>query len=218
MSYELIHGLVVAGCALAVFSILYKETIVFRVAEHIYIGLGIGYVLFQGVDRVIKYVWTPVTTKGEWIWMIPLILGLLIYTRFIPSLRWISRWPMALVIGSGVGLAMGGLVATMIVSLIVKTITLDFTNVSNIIFLIITFTCIAYFILTKEHTGNLGYITKVGRFFMMGAFGASMASNVFSFTSRLGGVVQQLVTYPGYFVTALAFILIVIDTTLLKKE
>jgi len=48
------------------------------------------------------------------------------------------------------------LVVTIIVTLIVKIITLDFTNIGNIIFLIVTFTSIAYFIFTKEHKGVLG--------------------------------------------------------------
>lgn len=215
---DLLQGLIIAGFTLAFFSLLYRENIFYRIAEHMYIGLGIGYVLFQGFDRVIAYVWTPVTTRGEWIWIVPFILGLLIYTRYIKSINWVSKWPMALIIGSGTGLAMGGLVGTMIVGLIVSTITLDFTNISNIVFLIITVTGIAYFLLTREHTGTLGYVTKLGRFCLMAAFGGSMASNVNSFCSRLGGVIETLVIYPGYYMTALALILVVADSIILKKK
>lgn len=210
-------AVITAACALALFSILYKETIVYRIAERTFIGLGIGYVLYQGVDRIIAYVWTPVTTKGEFVWIIPLALGLLIFTRYIPKYNWIAKWPMALIIGTGLGLAMGGLVTTMIVSLIVSTISLNFSNINNIVFLIITVTSISYFLMTKEHKGALGYSTKIGRICLMAAFGGSMASNVNSFVSRLGGVIETLVIYPGYYVTIIAFILIILDATVLKK-
>jgi hypothetical protein len=218
MSENIIVTLAGAVASLAIFSLLYRENIFYRIAEHMYIGLGIGYILFQGFDRLIAYVWIPVTTKGEYFWLIPFIFGILVFTRFIPGYSWISKWPMSLVIGSGTGLAMGGLVAVMIVGLIVQTITLDFSNLSNILFLLITTATIIYFILTREHTGVLGYMAKFGRIALMGAFGGAMASNVNSFTSRLGGVIQILVTYPGYYVTVLAIILVALDALVLNKK
>ncbi len=203
---------------MAILSIIYRENIAFRIGEHIYVGLGIGYVLYQGVDRVIAYVWTPIATKGEWIWILPAILGIATYTRFWRQYRWISRWPVSLVIGSGVGLAMGGLVATMIVGLIVSTITLNFSNVSNIIFLVAVVTTISYFIFTKEQKAGLGCVTRVGRVFMMASFGASMASNLFAFMSLLGGAIAPLVTYPGYYVTIPALVLMIASPVLLRKK
>lgn len=215
---QTLQALIIAGCIVAILSIVYRENLAYRIGEHIYVGLGIGYVLYQGVDRVIAYVWTPIATKGEWIWIVPAILGIMTYTRFWSKYRWISRWPVSLVIGSGVGLAMGGLVATMIVSLIVSTITMNFSNVSNIIFLVAVVTTIAYFIFTKEQTGSMGYVSRVGRIFMMASFGAAMASNLFAFMSLLGGAITPLVKYPGYFVTALALIALAASSVMLKKK
>ena len=53
---------------------------------------------------------------------------------------------------------------------------------------------------------------------MIAAFGASMARNVFAFCSLLGGAIGSLVTYSGYYITVLVFIIIIINYIMKSKN
>lgn len=102
------------GLTLFMFSFLYKDNPFYKVGENLYVGITIGYSLVKLIfETWIPNVWRVIHPEAgvwfenrEW-WLIfpPLVLGLLILTRFIPKWAWLSRWTFAFVVGYGSGLA-----------------------------------------------------------------------------------------------------------------
>ncbi len=52
--------------------------------------------------------WDPLVGGENWWLLIPLTLGLMMFTRFYPKIAWISRWPLAYMVGIYSGLAVIG--------------------------------------------------------------------------------------------------------------
>ncbi len=113
---EGIGTLVAAALTLCIFSFLYKDNPFFRAAENLFVGLGLGITVYitwynffkpEVYDRLVQ----PLITGGGiypsdlWL-LIPCILGLMMLTRISSRFNWVSRWPVAFLVGywSGFGL------------------------------------------------------------------------------------------------------------------
>jgi len=93
-----------ALCTLGMYSVLYRENRLYRLFEHIFLGLATGYgVALAWTDVLLPLWWKPLWNKGEWWLIFPLVVGLCYYLVYFPKLRWISR----LVIGFFLGITAG---------------------------------------------------------------------------------------------------------------
>jgi hypothetical protein len=122
---------VAALLTLSIFSFLYKDNPVYKLAEHVFIGISAGYfVALEFRNVFIPNLWTPlveglhqttfhtVFSIGRLVFylpsfpgmtlLIPFALGILLFTRFFPRISWLSRWSIAAMIGSYAGLAIIG--------------------------------------------------------------------------------------------------------------
>ncbi len=112
---------VAALLTLAIFSFLYRDNPVYKLAEHIFIGIAAGYfVALEYWNVFLPNLWKPLVAGLEhieysplphfpnMILLIPFALGILLFTRFFPRVAWLSRWSMAAMIGSYSGLAIIG--------------------------------------------------------------------------------------------------------------
>ncbi|RLG68556.1 MAG: hypothetical protein DRO11_08920 [Methanobacteriota archaeon] len=112
---------VAALLTLAIFSFLYRDNPVYKLAEHVFIGTAAGYfVALEYWNVFLPNLWKPLTAGlaqlqlsplphfPGMILLIPFALGILLFTRFFPKVAWLSRWSMAAMIGSYAGLAIIG--------------------------------------------------------------------------------------------------------------
>ncbi|MFP3951423.1 MAG: hypothetical protein ACLFVP_04705 [Candidatus Bathyarchaeia archaeon] len=102
--------------------------------------------------------------------VIPIILGFAMYFPLIPRYRWVSRHPIALLVGAGFGLGMRGVLWPNILNQIISTITPPSGNaaldwITYVYSGIDTVTSVLHFLLTFEQTGALEYPTRIGRLF-----------------------------------------------------
>ncbi len=102
--WTILAGLV----TLAIFSFLYKDNPLYKLAEHIAVGVSVGFLVVTYYNNVFKpKVWDNILLKGQIDYLIPLLLGLILFTRFIPKIGWVSRWAIAFYIGGSSGLSIG---------------------------------------------------------------------------------------------------------------
>ena len=132
-----------------------------------------------------------------------LFLGLLFLSRFSPKHAWISRYPMAYLLGIGVGMAMPLNFQTQILGQIQASIipivhtvsgTIDWAKTLGNISLIVGILSVLYyffFSLKKEDVFSRG-LTKVGIAYLMIGFGASFAFTIMARVSLLIGRVEFL--------------------------
>jgi len=106
---------------LAVFSFLYRDTPIYRFAEHAFVGVAAGYaVVVQFHTVFLPNLVRPLRDEGisglmhhqvhtaALLLVVPGILGFMIFFKFYDKYAWIARWPMAVVIGYYSGAAIVG--------------------------------------------------------------------------------------------------------------
>src|SRR5438094_3783609 len=114
---------VAVGLTLFIFSFLYKDNPLFKIGEHLYVGISVGYtVVIVWYTVFIRLVWEEIK-KGNYEPVIPVIIGLLILTRFIPKIAWLSRIAFAFVVGFGSGVAIPRTISSYILKQIEDTVT-----------------------------------------------------------------------------------------------
>jgi hypothetical protein len=170
---------------------LYKENPVYRFAEHLYIAVMLAVSLTVNFSNVMRMCITPMM-QGDITMIVPLVLGLMIYTMLIPEYRWVSRYPIAILVGAGFGLGIRGSIGPNIQDAIVSTITRPTDGGAmawiNFLYIAVGLICsVLYFLLTYEHSGSLQAPTRIGRLFIMVALGAYFGNTVlFRFTMLTG--------------------------------
>jgi hypothetical protein len=170
---------------------LYKENPVYRFAEHLYIAVMLAVNLVVNFGNVMRICVTPMM-QGDYLMIIPLILGIMIYAILIPEYRWVSRYPIALLVGAGFGLGIRGSIGPNIQDAIVSTITRPTDGGAmawiNFLYIAVGLVCsVLYFLLTYEHSGALQAPTRIGRLFIMIGLGAYFGNTVlFRFTMLTG--------------------------------
>ncbi|MDP3487907.1 MAG: hypothetical protein Q8S19_08245 [Bacillota bacterium] len=190
---------------LSIMSFLYKDNPVYRLAEHIFVGCTAGHFLGVAIGNVHRFGWVPLTTKGQYHLIIPLLLGIMLYARFIKGYAWVSRWPIAYIVGNGVGLSLYSNLwtsgfqqarATMIKIQAVRP-NGDFwlgKTINNTIIVVGLISILAYFIFTIPQNGPVKRVSQAGRWLMMITFGVSFGNVV---AGRLNLLIAQLTNLLG---------------------
>ncbi len=203
---------VAALLTLAILSYLYKDNPIYKAAEYLFVGIASGYYLsieysnvlvpnlFQpvshGVGGVFHGAFYPIDVAR----IGALLLGFLMFSRFVSSVSWLSRWSIGVMVGaySGlaiIGFAQGDLIEQVRSNLVpmvepgawahlvaaqgFTNILLAFLNVtSNICLIVGLLATLYYFFFSAEHRGVGGGVAKLGIYFLMVSFGASYGFTV----------------------------------------
>lgn len=215
MPIETIIGAWVAtGLTLFIFSFLYKDNPLFKLAENLYVGVSVGYTIVKTYDTVIVHlIWTPIVKNGEWALFIPVSIGMLMLTRYVPKAAWLSRYAFAFIVGVGSGLAIPRVISSYILKQIEDTVRpllvmvpgegLSFTwnllnpasSLNTIIILIGVSSVLFYFFFSVEHTGLGKVVARTGILFLMIAFGAAFGYTVMARMSLLIGRLTDLIEF-----------------------
>jgi len=203
---EILVTLSAAAITLALFSYLWRENLAFRIAEHAYIGSAVGYgalITAEGAKRVLM----PKLEKGEYIWLLTVLVGLLYLGFFARKWFFLYRYPISIVMASGMGVYIARGVKTNLIGHALNTIMIKDWQTA---LLAVGVICgLFYFYSTAEHKGPMVYMSKVGRWFLMAAFGAQMGLHVMARTSLVIGRIRFLLfEYPAYYLIPVAFILV----------
>jgi len=223
---------IAAALTLAIFSFLITDNPAYKFAEALLVGVSAGYMLiiytansvipnaflplFQGAGELLA---GNITVTSVWTFfsaLLPVSLGMLIISRFIPKIGWLSRWPIGFYFGMANGLGLAAIMQAAIFAQIYGTFVVGpkgakvpvfaitqvievfnhFTwdglihIVSTPLMIIGVIATLTYFFFSKEHTGVIGGVAKVGIVFLMIGFGASFGYTVMARVSLLIGRVQ----------------------------
>lgn len=208
-------------CVMA-WSILYKQNPLFKIVENMTVGLTLAFIIYTGIDVLSKRVFTP-WSQGLWLTPITIaaILGFMSWTRLGGrNMQWISRWPIACLAGIGSGLAVRGCVGPQILrQLTTKSLIASdtLTNINNILITIGVFTTLCHFTFSYRHRGILGASAKVGRLFMMLAFGTMFGGFVMTAMGYLIGHMFVVMKPPAVYVVAIAISILIVDVIRSKR-
>ena len=208
MGMEEIIGIWIAGfLTIAIFTFLYKDNPVYKFAEHLYVGVSAGYImsidyknilvpnLFGNVSKAYNaFVQQGAFDLASWSYLLAGVMGAMLVLRVIPKVAWVSRWPLAFMVGLGAGLNIPVTMDAAILAQIKSTLCSVWlpndpgTMVFNILLLIGVCTGLIYFYFSIEHKGIfIGGASRVGIAVLMISFGAAFGYTVMARISLLVG-------------------------------
>ncbi len=180
-------------------SIVFKDNPAYRFAEHTYVGLFAGYgVALAFFNYIRPNVQDNLMKKGQYIYLIPIILGLLMYTRYIKPIAWLARYTISFNLGIGTGYVLSKDFKPFFVDQVKATFLLLWgtgdwwKTLSNWIYVVGTVCALVYFLFTLQKKGVQGKVSYVGRVVMMIAFGAAFGNTVMARVSLFLGRMQFL--------------------------
>lgn len=136
-----------------------------------------------------------------------LVLSILLLLRFSKRASWISRWPLALMIGAYAALRMTGLAQSDLVEQVNGTMVPIFgrdlpwfswegpSSLNHFILFVGVISVLIYFFFSVERKTPLRQIGYVGTFFLMVTFGSSFGYTVLGRISLLIGRVQDMYSF-----------------------
>jgi len=172
-----------------------------RFVETLIIGGGTGHTIVMTVNTLQRSVLTPIG-KGEYVLIPTIIFGALMYMRYAPSsVRWLQRYGYAWIVGGGLGAVLATTFQGQILPAIRQTINIPAATpvdtLNNLIGFIIFVTTLSYFIFTKEHKGVLGQSAKLGRYFLLIAFGLGFSTLLMTYFGVLLERILWIMTQLG---------------------
>ena len=198
---------------LAIYSFLYRDNPIYKLAEHIFVGVSAGY--YVGVtfwDTAVPKIWQPLfdpiavgRDRPDWLVIPPALLGLLIFTRFFPRAAWLARLPICFIIGAGAGVAIPTAVQAFVLKQVSSTMVSLYPHeagqkvaqsliggAQNLLLIAGVIAVLCYFYFSKAHRGALGVGARLGIWLLMIAFGATFGNTVMARISLLIGRLRFL--------------------------
>jgi len=196
---------IAAFFTLAIFSFLYRDNPLYKIAEAVVVGVSAAYWMVVGfwdvivpnlVGKLFPMVvknWAMPGLAGEDLltnlsYIVPLILGVMLLMRLAPAGGWISRWPLAFIIGTTAGIRLVGFIHADFLSQIRASIVplvmhgdtgFDWwESLKNLVIVAGVLACLVYFFFSFEHKGLVGRTAKVGIWVLMITFGAGFGYTV----------------------------------------
>ncbi len=200
---------VAAFLTLCIYSFLYRDNPFYRFAEHLFVGISVGYgiviAIHQGViplawdplSEAVTALWTEITGETtpetrDALWglfkIIPIAIGLLFFARLSPRHTWLIRYPIAILIGFGAGVAIPNVLQANIFAQTRGTIepfatinagTLSAWDIFGAVLMVVGVICtLTYFFFSVEHRGPINWLSKIGIAFLMIGFGAAFGNTV----------------------------------------
>jgi len=187
---------------LFIFSFLYRDNPLYKIAESVVVGVSAAYWMVVGFWAVIipnlvgkihppaiEWAMPGLEEDANYWYIVPLILGIMLLWRLAPMAGWISRWPLAFIIGTTAGLRliayMQGDFLAQIRNAIIPLWAVDesgsfqFWETLKAFFLIAgVLVCLVYFFFSFEHKGVVGKTARVGIWVLMITFGAGFGYTV----------------------------------------
>ena len=202
LSYDI--GIWIAALlTLGIYSFLYKDNPAYKLCEHLFVGVSAGYYVVLMYFSVVKPnlldpLFTDFTHERHFLLVIPLALGILLFSRFFPKGDWLSRWSLALILGVYpalriTGFGQGDLVEQIHGTMLPLWVRGNLgTTIGNWLLVGGLLTTLIFFFFSKEHKGALGGAARIGVYFLMVSFGASYGYTVMARISLLIGRVMFL--------------------------
>ncbi len=175
------------------FSFLYRDNPFYKFSESLFVGISAGYFViilwYTGLvptlfDRIwVGQPWWQIW-GGKWWYLIPGILGLMMWFRFSKKKSWISRYPIAFYLGIATGAAIPLEMQNRVNRQLADTLVAPnfsagwVAGISDVIIILGVVCGLFYFFFSVAHKGTFGGVAKAGIYILMIGFGASFGYTV----------------------------------------
>ncbi len=211
MTGDLIGGIVGAILTVLILSYILGDNPLYRLALHVLIGASVGYGVAVVVGTVILRTALPALRSGglqSYRWLVPVILGIFLLFKGIPRWSALGNISTGFLIGVGAAVATGGaLLGTVIPQIGASGSLFDWIGrglpglVNGLIVLVGVVCALLAFTFTLHRRPGpggwgallVGFLGKIGRLFLLAAFGAVFAGALIATLTVLVGRVYAVV-------------------------
>ncbi|MCB5234233.1 MAG: hypothetical protein LHW60_03160 [Candidatus Cloacimonetes bacterium] len=191
---------IAAFFTLSIFSFLYKDNPFYKFAEQVFVGLSAAYWLvyiFYSIMMPNLFSKLADDFSGNMILLIPAALGILMLMRLFPKTQWLSRYPLAIMVGTTAGISLLRHMKSDILQQVAATMINPFSGtaseiIGKLLLIIGTLTGIYFFYFSKKQEGIYKVPAKIGTWFLMVSFGATFGYTVMARISLLIGRLEFL--------------------------
>ncbi len=203
-----------AGLTLIMYSFLYRDNPLFKIAENLYVGVALGYGMIivwrqslriEVYDPLLRPPTSGAFTEALLHRTVPIVLGLLLLTRLSKKRGWLSRYSYGPLVGWGAGVGIVVQTHTNILKQLGAAIrplqgpaaspdgawawmgAVLLPILGSLLLLVGTIAVLFYFFFSIKHKRVGGAVSKVGILFLMVSFGASFGYTVMGRLSLLIG-------------------------------
>jgi hypothetical protein len=212
---EAIGVIIAAALTLIMYSFLYRDNPLFKIAENIYIGAVLGYGAVTIWRQALRAdVFNPLVLAPSrqalwdalWFRSIPILLGVLLLTRLSRKHGWLSRYAYAMIVGWGAGVGIVVMTDANVLEQLqaaAKPIQDGVTTqagwwasagaVGGALTVLIGTVCVLFYFFFSVPHGKVGQkVSKTGTWFLMISFGASFGYTVMARISLVIGRMRFL--------------------------
>lgn len=176
-------------------------SIIYDYLQDLAVACAVGYQTIMAYQTLVKLGFTQGLNVGQWHYIIPLVAGILVFTVVSREWTWLSRWPTAILLGVGLGLAMASFAFADILMQITPSWTIGLLPVARWEFIVIIGGMVLtfwFFIYTIPHKGPgitptiLDRLADIGKAFVMIYITSKWASTVMYRMTLVIGNLQRI--------------------------
>lgn len=201
------------------YSILFGDNVISKITENLYMGILAAFIFTSQINYIRMSAITKVQ-QGEYAYIAVIILIIMLFCRLKPQYFWLTRYPVAITIGVGLGLSVrAGIVSDFFQQ--IQATMLPLNSLNNIVLVLGTLTVIAYFIWTYSFTGPAKHIRNTGMTFLLAMIGTVYGQTVAMRHELIVGRITALMkpeVRPYTYIIVAAVALIIYGESQLKKK
>ena len=213
-------GIEIAGAWLSIFltlcvlSFLYDDNPVYKLAEHLFLGVSIGYGVIEIYFGVFKPNLLDKLMNDELgmfqrsLSIVPLILIIMLFSKLVPKYSWLARIPIAFIVAAYAGVKLTGELNANLMTQVAQSIpdlgavwaehgfwdwSADGAGVFSSLFLLLGLSaCLLHFYFSAPQNKAMQQISRFGVLTLMLSFGASFGYTVMGRISLAIGRAQEM--------------------------
>ena len=207
------------------------DNVYWKICEHMFLGFAAGYTILIASQTLQANLFGKIGS-GEILFVIPLVLSVMLYSRFVKQARWLNRYPIALLVGVGTAISMRTIVDAMLLKQIRSTLINPFatgtaivgnpaTPINNIVVIIGVVAVIIYFVFWEMKWMDnpaISGVRKLGILVLMSGFGIYVANSLVMRVSRLAGRFFFMLSPDNLLATGVFALLGTISLYLARKK
>lgn len=214
INWEVFGAWLSAALVVWIYSFAYRDNVLYKLAEHMFLGAAAGYSIALALDSLNRVLIRPAVTTPQtfwatsWHYIIPTVLGLLMFAKYSRKYYWLARYAVAVNIAVGTGLALRTVPIANIVRQVTATIlplwgSDPVKTLNNRIMVLVTLGGLTYFMFTIFPRRVEGVppspaywvyraLYYIGIYGMMIGFGALFANTIMT---RVGFLISIYLIY-----------------------
>ncbi len=209
---ELVGAWISIFLTLSIFSYLYDDNPIYKLAEHLFLGVSIGIACVEQYYGVLQPNLVNRLGAGEWLSVIPLTLVVLLFLRVAgKQVSWLARIPIAFIVAAYAGVKLTGEANSNLLRQTAESMpnlgavyaehglvdpSADYAGVLSALFLLVgLIACLLHFYFSAPQNRPMQVVSRFGVLVLMLSFGASFGYTVMGRISLAIGRLQEMLGY-----------------------